>query len=123
MAFEIPGHMWSLPAAADLSAAQYRGLVGSLEDGVSVAGAGVDILGVQQNVPFGVVGEAITIMSTGITKMICDGACNDGEVVKIGGSGGAVDGGSSGKGIGIALEDGTTNQIISVRLGDFGTQS
>ena len=121
MAWEIPGKMFSLPAAADLSAKQYRFLTGNQTDGVNVAATGVDVVGVQQNVPFGVIGEAITIMADGISKVVCDGNVAKGVAVKVGGSGGAVTATSGTKGVGIALEDGVVNQIISVELKDLGT--
>lgn len=123
MAFEIPGFKpGCFAAAANLSTKQYRAMV--VADGllVNVAGAGVDIVGVLQNAP-DAAGQAAEIMVSGITKMVCDDTCNAGEVVKVGSSGGCVDGATSGKGIGIALSDGVTNDIIPVLLKDLGTQS
>jgi hypothetical protein len=123
MTWEIPDGLYSLPAAADLSTKQYRFLAGSLEDGVNVASTGTKVLGVQYSKPFGVIGEAITIASDGIVKVVCDSTVTDGGVVKVGASGGAADATSGTQGVGIALEDGQTDQIISVQLKDFGVMA
>jgi hypothetical protein len=122
MAIEIPGFLWSLPAASDLSALQFRALIadgsGEAEQNTS---AGGDIIGVLQDDP--VAGQPAAIMSTGVTKMEAGAAVTQGGVVMSDNVGRAVDATATNKGIGIALDAAAgAGEIISVLLKDLGTQ-
>lgn len=78
MAFEIPGKMISLIAAADFSAAQYTGVALSATGKGAVPAAHAHILGVCQNDPEN--GAAMNVMTTGVTKMVAGEAVDPGPV-------------------------------------------
>jgi hypothetical protein len=65
--FEIPLFKWTMPANADLRLTQYLALVMSTDE-ADTAGAGVRIIGVQQNKPN--IHQAVEIQSYGITKVM-----------------------------------------------------
>lgn len=119
MAYEIPGFMLStLEAGDDLSAKQYRFVIGTAGDKVGVASAAGKVLGVLQNAP--AEDETAEIMVNGVSKVICDDEVTEFGVIEVGTNGGADDF-SAGKGVGMALEAGVAGQIISVLLKDYGT--
>ena len=118
MAFEIPGFVLGTETAgADLTAAQYRFVDGTDNDGIHLATAASQPLGVLRNAPAD--GETCEIGTSGVEKVKCDGVINQYDHVEVGASAGAA-ALASGFSCGIALEDGVLNQIISVRLGDYG---
>jgi|ERR1051325_5207730 hypothetical protein len=118
MAYEIPGFvLGTLLAGDDLSSAQYRFVVGTAGDLIGVCGSAAQPLGVLQNAPEE--GEVCQIMTSGVSKVICDDTVAEFGQIEVGTSGGA-DTLASGFSVGMALEAGVVNQIISVRLGDYG---
>lgn len=118
MAYEIPGDTLGVLVAGDnLTAAQYRFVVGTAGDNVGVCGAAAQPLGVLQNAP--AEGSVCEIVTSGVSKVICDDTVAEFGQVEVGTSGGA-DTLASGFSVGMALEAGVVNQIISVRLGDYG---
>lgn len=118
MAYEIPGFvLGTLLAGDDLSAAQYRFVVGTAADDVGVCGAGLQPLGSLNNAP--IENGVCEIVTSGVAKVKCDGAVAEYGQVEVGASGGAVTL-AAGFSVGMALEAGVLNQVISVRLGDYG---
>jgi hypothetical protein len=118
MAYEIPGFvLGTLLAGDDLTNAQYRFVVGAEGDAVGLAAAGTQPLGTLNNAPDE--GEVCEIVTSGVAKVKCDGEVTEHGLIEIGASGGAVDL-TTGFAVGRALEAGVTNQVISVRLGDYG---
>jgi hypothetical protein len=90
MAYEIPDFSFSLPAAADLSAAQYKFVkVNTSGQAALVATAGVDAHGVLQNDP-AAAGRAATVLFSGITKVVAGGTVTVGARASIDSSGRAV---------------------------------
>jgi hypothetical protein len=76
MAGEIPVFSITREAGADLSAAQYKGVVLDANGKVVVAGAGAKILGILQNDP--VAGAAATVMVIGQSFAKISGAVTPG---------------------------------------------
>ena len=118
MAYEIPGFvLGTLVAGDDLSSAQYRFVVGTAGDEVGLCGAGLQPLGSLNNAPEE--GDVCEIVTSGVAKVVCDDVVAEFGQIEVGASGGA-DTLSSGFSVGMALEAGVANQVISVRLGDYG---
>jgi len=118
MAYEIPGFVLGTElAGADLSAAQYRFVDGVDGDGIHLAVAASQPLGTLNNAPAD--GGVCEVVTSGVAKVKCDGTINEFDHVEVGASSGAA-ALASGFSCGIALEDGVVNQVISVRLGDYG---
>ena len=117
--FEIPGFVLGvLLAGDDLSAKQYRFVVGTAGDGVGVASAAGKALGVLRNAP--AEGQVCEIVVNGVAEVICDDTVTEFGVVEVGTNGGADDIGA-GKGVGMALKAGVVGDIIPVLLKDYGT--
>lgn len=118
MAYEIPGFVLGpLLAGDDLSAAQYRFVDGAAGDAIGLATAAAQPLGTLNNAP--AEGDVCEIVTSGVAKVKCDGTIAEFAKVEVGASAGAVTI-ASGFAVGVALEAGVVNQIISVRLGDYG---
>lgn len=118
MAYEIPGFvLGTLPAGDDLSAAQYRFVSITAGDHVGLAAAAGQPLGVLNNAP--AEGEVCEIVTSGVAKVVCDDTVTEGGLIEVH-SGGGADDLASGFAVGVALEAGVVNQVISVRLGDYG---
>lgn len=80
MAYEIPGFTFTLEAAADLSAHQFKYVkVDSAGKAAAIAAATDLPVGVLQNAP--TAGQAATIMQSGITKLQADAALTAGNIV------------------------------------------
>jgi len=82
-AYEIPGFSWSLPSDADLSTGngQFRFVnINATGEAIAAAAAGKAI-GVRQNKPK--VGEATTIVSSGIVMVEAGEAIAIGENIKV----------------------------------------
>lgn len=118
MAYEIPGFvLGTLVAGDDLSTKQYRFVVGTAGDLIGVAAAAGQALGVLNNAP--AEGEVCEIVTDGVAKVVCDDTVTEFGQIEIGTNGGADDL-ASGFAVGYALEAGVVNQVISVRLGEYG---
>jgi len=118
MAYEIPGFVLGvLTAGDDLTAAQYHFVEGTAGDLIGLATAAGQPLGVLRNAP--AEGETCEIGTSGVDKVVCGG--NIAEFAKIEvGAGGKAATLAAGFAVGVALEAGQLNQVISVRLGDYG---
>ena len=82
MAYELPGHIITLEASADLSSLQYRFVV--ISSGKAAAGgANMQPIGVLQNAP--TAGQAASIMVSGVSKVKANAAIASGAAI------GAVD--------------------------------
>lgn len=118
MAYEIPGFVLGTQVAgANLTAAQYRFVKLQDGDGIHLATAAEQPLGTLNNAPADL--GVCEIVTSGVAKVKCDGTIAEGGRVEVGASSGAA-ALASGFAAGIALEDGVVNQVISVRLGDYG---
>lgn len=118
MAYEIPGFvLGTLVAGDDLSAAQYRFVVGTSGDNVGLASAAGQALGTLNNAP--AEGEVCEIVTDGVAKVKVDDPVTAFAQVEIGNEGGVKDL-AAGFAVGYALEAGTEGQVISVRLGEYG---
>jgi hypothetical protein len=113
-AFEIPLFKWTLPAGADLSASQYRGLVASGANTI-VAGAGVRVIGALQNKPTS--GQAAEIQTYGITFAELGGTVTAGADVSMDSAGRFVVSSGSAAILGSCLVGGAVGDIGSVLLG------
>lgn len=118
MAYEIPGFvLGTLLAGDDLGDKQYRFVALAAGDAIGLAAAASQPLGVLNN--NAEEGDVCEIVTSGVAKVVCDDTVTEGSLIEVGASSGA-DNIASGFGVGIALEDGVVNQVISVRLGDYG---
>lgn len=116
--FEIPGFVLGvLLAGDDLSAKQYRFVVGTAGDGVGVATGAGWALGVLKNAPKE--GAVCEIVTSGVAEVICDDTVTEFGLVEVGTNGGADDIGS-GYAMGMALKAGVVNDVIPVLIGYFG---
>jgi predicted RecA/RadA family phage recombinase len=88
MTYEVPGHKQTVIMAADYRAGQYRATVLNGSGLGAVPGAGVRVYGVVQNKPN--VGQAGTVMTSGISKMEAGAAVAAGAKVMTDASGRAI---------------------------------
>jgi hypothetical protein len=117
MAYEIPGFSFTLVAAADQSASQFRFInVDSNGKGVTPSVAGQRVVGVRNNKPKS--GEAATIVASGISIVESGAAVTVGGDVMTDTSGRAIDAtGATAIVAGIALEAASAaGQFIAVLL-------
>lgn len=118
MAKEIPGFVYTAPAAADLSSSQYLfGKINSSGNVAVVATAGVDHDGVIQN-DVDAAGKAVQLIKNGITKAVAGtGGAVRGSRCSISSTGKAVQatGDSS---VGMFLDTVSANEVCSVLLDD-----
>lgn len=119
MAYEIPGFVLGiLLAGDDLTGSQYCFVEGTAGDAVGLATAAGQPLGTLNNAP--AEGEVCEIVTSGVAKVKAGGAIDEYDKIEVGASGKAATL-ASGFAVGVALEAATAdNQIISVRLGDYG---
>ena len=118
MAYEIPGFvLGTLLAGDDLSAAQYRFVNLADGDAIGLATAAAQPMGTLNNAPEE--GGVCEIVTSGVAKVVAEGVINQGAKIEVGAAAGAATI-ASGFAVGIALEDAVANQVISVRLGDYG---
>lgn len=116
VAFEQPGFRFTLEAAADLSAGQYRALVVDGSGDAARAGQGVSIAGIQQNKP-SVVGQATEIVQTGISKGESGAAVLQGAKLMTDASGKFVTATATDFVIGYALTaSGADGEVIAILL-------
>ena len=110
-------NIWSAtrPAGADLSAAQYLGVVLDTSGRAVVAGAGDKILGVLQNDP-DAVGKAASVMVHGQSKVVSGAAVTAGVELEVDAAGKFITL-ATGVSVGFALETAAgANAIISAVL-------
>ena len=88
MAYEIPGFSFTLPAAADLSATQFRFVNVDGSGKAAVPAAGGRVCGVRNNKPKA--NEAATIVNSGISIVEAGGAITVGDDVATDNAGRAV---------------------------------
>lgn len=120
MAYEIPGFEFTLIAAADLSASQYRFVAVNAAGQAALAGAGVMAAGVLQNNP--ALGHAAGIRALGISKVEAGAALAAGAPVTGDATSRAVTAVAGDHIHGIALMPATdAGEIIPVLLKGSGT--
>jgi len=81
MAYEIPGFSFTLPAAADLSALQFRAVNVDATGKAALPAALGRIIGVLQNKP--TLNQAATIVCSGISKVTAGAAIAAGANVEV----------------------------------------
>jgi hypothetical protein len=119
MAFEILTPQVSLPAGADLSAAQFRAVVLNSSGKVVLAGAATVALGILQNDPKA--DEAADVfLGRGITFAQVGASVTPGQALTTNASGQLVPAGAGQPIIAYALESGSSGNVISVVFGFFG---
>jgi len=107
--------MFTLPASADLSAAQFRAMVCNSSGQAAQAGAAAPIIGVLQNKP-SAANQAATIMAEGVTMAQVGAAVAAGASLETNASGQFITL-AAGIRVGIALQAATgANQVISILL-------
>lgn len=122
MAFEHkPTADYSMPAAGDLSANQYRFAVCNSSGQAALSGAGVSTIGVIQNNDADAANKAVALQKVGVSKVVAGAAVVAGVEVASDASGRAVTAATGNRVNGIALS-GCSNagEIISVALGASG---
>lgn len=118
MAYELPILDFTLEAAADLSSSQYHLVVVNSSGKAALAGAGGNVAGAIQNEP--AAGEAVSIRSQGITKVVAGAAITAGALVEANASGRAITA-TTNPVFGIALQSASGNgAIISVLITHAG---
>lgn len=103
-----------------LVAASGSGVVGPFA--LQVAGsAGVPIVGVLQNNP--IVAEAADLVSFGVSKVqVGSAGCTAGDILAVDSTGKFVTASSTNYGVAMALQTGTSGQIISAYIDNYGKQ-
>ncbi len=122
MAFEQPGVVWTIEAGADLSANKYHFAQVDADGQASIAGNGEESIGVIQDDNGDAAGKAITIMSTGITKVVAGATLAPGNIVGIDANGEAVVAATGDYAHGICLTDALITELASVLLTLNGDQ-
>ena len=118
MAYEIPGFvLGTMIAGDDLSSSQYCFVDGAAGDAIGLATAAAQPLGVLNNAPDE--GGVCEIVTSGVAKVKLGGNVAEFAKIEVGASGKGVTI-ASGFAVGVALEEGSDGQVISVRLGDYG---
>ena len=108
----------TLLAGADLSALQYRFVTVNGSGAAVSPGAGVAVAGVLQNDPAS--GQAGLVDIAGITKVTAGAAITTGARVMTTAVGKAITATATNHSLGIALETGADNRVISVLLQPTG---
>ena len=115
MAYEIPGLLNTLLAAADLRSSQYRAVVVNSSGRAALAGAAARDVGILQNSPN--TGEAGTVMWDGVSKVVAAAAITAGALVATNASGQVITATTGQASCGVArTAAGGANEIISVQL-------
>ena len=124
MAFEHkPTADYSMPAAADLSANQYRFAVCNSSGQAALSGAGAATIGVIQNNDANAVNAAVALQCVGVSKVVAGAAVTAGAEVASDATGRAVTAATTNRVNGIALStSANAGEIISVKLGAGGGQ-
>lgn len=120
MAWEIPVLDFTLEAAADLTTKQYFLVIVDANGKAALAGAGGNVAGAVQNEPN--TGEAVSIRTYGITKVVAGAAITAGANVEADAAGKAITA-TTNPVFGIALQSAAgDNSIISVLITHAGIQ-
>lgn len=114
MAWEDVVHVLSLEAAADLSAKQYCLVKQDATGKLVLCGAGQAAIGALKDAP--ALGSQGTVVTLGVAKVICGGVVGVGANLASDAAGKAVAAGANDAVVGVALEAGVLNQIISVLM-------
>lgn len=124
MSYEVRGHsIGTLNANVDLSAKQYRFVTFDSTSGkLNVVGTqGAQALGILQNNPLA--DQQCTVaVDWPASKLVLSGTVTQGGVIMSANDGTGIAATSTNKGLGIALADGVSGDIIPVMMRDLGTQ-
>jgi hypothetical protein len=122
MAYEIPGQLITLPAGST-TLAQFTFVTVNSSGFAVLPAAGASIAGVLQNVPT-LVGEAATVMVSGVSKVVAPGSTvKVGDVVAASSVGfaAALAGGDYAVGRVVSGSSGSTGRYLTVLLSPIGT--
>lgn len=119
MAFDNSVQSVSLPAAADLSAAQFKLLTVNSSGNAALAGATSLVVGVLQNKP-DAAGKAATVAYAGVSKVVAGGSITAGARVTADANGAAVAAASAGDAVlGVALATASSGDLIPVLINPY----
>jgi hypothetical protein len=119
MAFDNFVQSVSLPAAADLSAAQFKLLTVNSSGNAALAGATSLVVGVLQNKP-DAAGKAATVAYAGVSKVVAGGSITAGARVTADANGAAVAAASAGDAVlGVALATASSGDLIPVLINPY----
>jgi len=119
MAFDNSVQSVSLPAAADLSAAQFKLVTVNSSGNAAVAGATSLVVGVLQNKP-DAAGKAATVAYAGVSKVVAGGSITAGARVTADANGAAVAAASAGDAVlGVALAGAASGDLIPVLINPY----
>lgn len=119
MAFDNDLKCLSLPAAGDLSAAQYKIVYVNSSGQAAVANATSHTVGVLQNDP-SAAGQAATVAYAGVSKVKAGGTVAAGARVTSDANGAAVAAATAGDAvIGVALNAGVSGDVIPVLIAQY----
>jgi len=113
MAYEIPGMLASFTAGEDLSSAQYLAVKINSDGNIVKAGAGERAIGILQDKPEN--GKVGSVMLYGISKAVYGASVTAGDALEVDSDGKLIPY-SSGIIVAIALENGSADEIHSVKL-------
>lgn len=121
MANEAPGFTYTKPAAGDLSALQFRGMVIDSNGRASQqTSAGGRIDGVLQNKP-AAIDRSATLVKSGETKFVAGAAITRGADLAVDTSGRVVTAATGNRRVGVAMQAaGAAGDVIEVLLGNDG---
>ncbi len=120
MAYQNPSHhTLSLPAAADLSASQFKIVTVDSNGRAALAGATTLGVGVLQNKP-AALGQAATVAFGGISKVVAGGSITAGARITSDASGNAIAATTAGDAVvGVALASAASGDIIPALLAPY----
>lgn len=115
MAYEIPGFkIGTLYAAADLTGRQYTFVTVDNTGKIAACDATTVPIGVLQNKPDA--GEIAEVMMTGVTKLVSSGTIAAGVKAASDANGKVVAAATAKPSVGIVLEGGAANEILTVAI-------
>lgn len=119
MAFDNSVQSVTLPAAADLSAAQFKLVTVNSSGQAAVAGATSLVVGVLQNKP-AAAGREATVAYAGVSKVVAGGTIAAGARVTADANGAAIAAASAGDAVlGVALAGAASGDLIPVLINPY----
>lgn len=119
MASETAVQSITIPAAADLSAQQYRCMTVDSNGRAAVANATALVVGILQNEPTAL-GQAATVAYAGVSKAKAGGSITAGARVTADASGNVIAAATAGDAvIGVALQGAASGDIVQVLVNPF----
>ncbi len=111
MAYEIPAHNITLPAAAALN--QFTFVDVNSSGQASTPSAGAKAVGVAQSAA-DAAGKAVPVTVFGVTKVVAGGTVTAGSLAAVGSGGKAVNAASTNTAVGVFLTGGSSDNIVTM---------